>query len=67
MDCRTVEDSSVEDSFLLKFPEFPKSGKPDIRLKRSVIGNHVIKAAGRSCGARNPLPSDIILPSCKHQ
>ena len=60
MDSRTVEVCySFGESVLLKFPEFPKCGKPDIRLKRSVIGEHVITVEW-SCGARNPLPSDII-------
>ena len=43
MDCRTVEVSySFDESVLLRFREFLECGKLDIRLKRSVIGEHVI-------------------------
>jgi len=34
--------SSFGESVLPKLAEFHKCGKPDIRLKRSVIGEHVI-------------------------
>ena len=57
MDCQIVD---VGESVLLNFPEFSKCGKLEIPLKHSVIGKHVIAAAS-SCGARNLLPSGIIL------
>ena len=61
--------STVESSKLLSpsvylssliFQNFLKCCKPDIRLKRSVIGKRVI-TAGWSCNGWNPLRSDIIL------